>query len=180
MPSIDSFRTARLVAERLRETDFGELCLMHHDPRVMATLGGVRTDEETRKFLDKSLDHWDRHGFGLWIFRDAADGRFVGRGGIRHVEIVGKDEVEVAYALRAEAWGKGLATEMARASLALAFDSFGLPEVVAFTLPTNKASQRIMQKLGFAYEREFDYEGHPQVLYRLPRSARSAEGDVAR
>ena len=114
---METFRTNRLIADRLRQEHLGELCHMHRDRKVMATLGGLRCDDQTRRFLQNNLDHWDRHGYGLWVFRDKVDGRFVGRGGLRNVEVGGNGEVELAYALIAEFWGKGLATEMAEASL---------------------------------------------------------------
>jgi RimJ/RimL family protein N-acetyltransferase len=80
-----TFHTDRLVATRLDEIDLSELCRMHRDAKVMATLGGPRSDERTREFLRTNLGHWDDHGFGLWVFRAASKGTFVGRGGLRHV-----------------------------------------------------------------------------------------------
>src|SRR5512134_3255498 len=113
MASIRTFRTDRLIAERLRVKGLDELCRMHRDSRVMATLGGVRSDDQTRQFLRDSLQHWDRHGYGLWMFRAKTDGQFVGRGGLRNVHVDGNDAVELAYALMPAFWGSGLATEMA-------------------------------------------------------------------
>jgi RimJ/RimL family protein N-acetyltransferase len=75
--------------------------------------------------------------------------------------------VELAYALAAEYWNRGLATEMARAILNLAFERLGLTNVVCFTLPTNRASRRVMEKVGFDYEREVTHVGSSHVLYRI-------------
>jgi RimJ/RimL family protein N-acetyltransferase len=168
VPPVEHFRTERLVAARMRPEDLDDLCRMARDPRVMATLGGVRSADEVRQALDTNLDHWQRHGFGLWTFRDPADGRFVGRAGLRNVQVEGRPEVELAYALRAEEWGHGLATEMARAILSLAFRRLRLAEVVAFTLPTNRASRRVMEKTGLRYERDIVHADLPHVLYRVP------------
>lgn len=164
---IESFETERLTAERLRADHVDELEVMHTDPIVMATLSGTRTSEQTRQFLRDSLDHWEKHGYGLWIFRDKVDGRFVGRAGIRHVEIEGKDEVELAYGLMAEYWRRGLGTEIARALLTVAFEGLGLEELICFTLHTNLGSQRVMQKVGFVYERDIIHANLPHVVYRL-------------
>jgi [ribosomal protein S5]-alanine N-acetyltransferase len=78
---IETFQTDRLIAERLRAEHFVDLRRMHRDRRIVATLapagakdGGVLSDEETRQFLRRHLDHWDRHGFGHWVFRDRVDG----------------------------------------------------------------------------------------------------------
>ena len=150
---------------------------MHRDPRVMATLapadapdGGVLSDEETQQFLHKHLDHWDRYGYGLWAFRDRADGRFVGRAGLYNTLVGGNDEVELAYALVAEYWNRGLATEMALAILRVAFDQLKMTDLVCFTLTTNRASQRVMEKAGFEYERDVVHAGLPHVLYRITAS----------
>ena len=167
MLPIETFSTERLIAERLCARHLEELCRLHQDPRVMATLGGLRSAEETKAHLEKSLTHWARHGFGLWALRDKAEGRFVGRAGLRHVFVGGGEEVELAYALAAEAWGRGLATEIARALLRLAFERLDLTEVVAFTLPTNLASRRVMEKVGFTFERDIVHAGLPHGLYRI-------------
>jgi [ribosomal protein S5]-alanine N-acetyltransferase len=164
---IETFRTPRLSADRLRADHLDELSRMHRDPVVMATLGGLRSDEETRAFLRRSLEHWHRHGYGLWVLRDERDGRFVGRGGLRHVRVGGADEVEMAYALLAEFWGRGLATEMARAILKVAFEHLGMDQVVSFTLETNQASRRVLEKAGLIFERPLIHADYPHVLYRI-------------
>jgi ribosomal-protein-alanine N-acetyltransferase len=161
--SVDAFRTDRLLAERLREAHLGEIRRMHLDPSVMATLGGLRSDEETANYLRDNLDHWDLYGYGMWVFRDRADGRFVGRAGLRNTRVGGNDEVELAYALVAEYWGRGLAKEI----LKLAFERLDLEGIVCFTLPTNLASRRVMAKVGFEYERDVVHAGSPHVLYRI-------------
>jgi ribosomal-protein-alanine N-acetyltransferase len=171
MESIITFHTDRLTAGRLRVEDLGELCRMHHDPSVMATLGGLRSDDQTQQFLRENLRHWDLYGYGLWMFRARADGRFVGRGGLRHVHVGGHDEVEFAYALMAAFWGRGLATDMAEAILTVAFEHLGLADLVAFTLTTNQASRRVMEKVGCTFERDIVHAGQPHVLYRIKREA---------
>jgi ribosomal-protein-alanine N-acetyltransferase len=164
---VETFRTERLLAERLSEGDMADIRRMHRDPRVMATLGGLRSDEETARYLRDNLDHWDRYGYGIWALRDRTDGRFVGRAGLRNTHVGGEDEVELAYALVADYWNKGLATEMAKAILEVAFEELGLTDVVCFTLPTNGASRHVMEKAGFEYERDVVHAGLPHVLYRI-------------
>ena len=180
---VETFHTDRLIAERLRAEHFVELRRMHRDRRVMATLapagakdGGVLSDEETRRFLRRHLDHWDRHGYGLWVFRDRADWQFVGRAGLHSTNVGGKEEVELAYALIAEYWGRGLATEMAEGILAVAFGRLHMTEVVCFTLATNQASQRVMEKAGFEYERDIVHAGLPHVFYSLTASRWEGRG----
>jgi RimJ/RimL family protein N-acetyltransferase len=164
---MDHFQTARMHAERLRPDHLAELCAMHRDARVMATLGGVRSEAGTQSYLAANLSHWERHGYGLWVLRDEA-GRFLGRAGIRHLTIEGEPEIELAYALLIEFWGRGLATEIATALLRIAWTRLHLPNLVCWTGNANLPSRRVMQKVGFSFERTLDYEGEPCVLYRIP------------
>jgi ribosomal-protein-alanine N-acetyltransferase len=160
-------RTARLVGEPIGPQHLDVLAAMHADERVMRTLGGLRTRAETRAMIAALAHHWREHGFGYWVFRDAERGEFVGRGGLRRVEIaeVGP-EVEVGWAVAADRWRLGLGTEIALASVEVAFGELGLDSVVAFTLPDNVASRGVMDKAGFRYERDITWASLPHVLYR--------------
>jgi [ribosomal protein S5]-alanine N-acetyltransferase len=165
---VDRLETARLRGVPLQPGDFADLDAMHRDERVMATLGGVRTASETRDWLARNLDHWQRWGYGIWMWRDP-EGRFAGRAGIRHLAVDGShsDEVELAWALMPEFWGRGLATEIARTLLRVGFDQLCLPSLVAFTLVDNRPSRRVMEKLGMAFEKSLLVAGLPHVLYRI-------------
>jgi ribosomal-protein-alanine N-acetyltransferase len=110
---------------------------------------------------------WDEDGFGYWLFRDRESGEPVGRGGLSRAHVAGADEVEVGWAVMPERWGRGYATELGGAAVEVAFGVLGLADVVAFTLPDNLASRRVMEKLGFSYEREIVWADLPHVLYRL-------------
>ncbi len=178
MQTIETYQTERLVAERLSADHLDDLLRMNRDPKVMATLGGVRPDEQTEQYLRDNLGHWERYGFGIWALRDGTDGRFVARAGLRHTRVGGNDEVELAYALRSEYWGRGLATELAVAAVAVGFERLGLEDIVAFTLPTNLASWRVMEKAGFEYERDVVHVELSHVLYRI--TASGWERDAAR
>ena len=168
---LDELVTERLLLERLRAVHADELGRLHRDERVMATLGGVRPPAETLRVLAECERHWEQHGFGLWAVRVRATGTFAGRGGLKHTHVGGRDEVEVAYAFLPQYWGQGLATELAAASVRVGFDVLRLSDLVCFTLTSNLASQRVMEKAGFRYEREVLHAHLPHVLYRLTASA---------
>lgn len=169
MESISTIYTDRLVAERFRLDHYDLLCRLHQDPVVMATLGGVRSDETTRQFLAENVTHWETHGFGLWILRDRASGDFAGRGGLKWIEVGGAMEIELGYTFLQPYWGRGLATEIAQASVDVGFGQLGLENLVCFTLTTNYASQRVMQKVGFNFEREIVHKGEATLLSRMTR-----------
>jgi [ribosomal protein S5]-alanine N-acetyltransferase len=164
----ERFHTARLVAAPIGMSRLDELAEMNRDERVMEWLGGTAADaEETRLWIEEKAAHWRRHSFGVWVLDDVQTGAFVGRAGLQHTDVQDVDEVELLYALRPEFWGRGLATEAGAALLGIAFSSILLPSVVAYTLPDNVRSRHVMEKLGFAYEREFPHEDHAHVLYRV-------------
>lgn len=169
MQEIERFSTERLLAERMAEEHFDDLVLLWQDPRVMATLGGVRTEQLSREELGQALDQWTVYGFGNWVLREKTSGEFVGNCGLRCLELDGWPEVDLGYALRVEFWGQGLATEAAKAVVSLGFGKLGMEDMIAIALPNNIASRRVMEKSGFQYERDTVYKDLPHVLYRVTR-----------
>jgi RimJ/RimL family protein N-acetyltransferase len=166
---LDEIRTARLSLRRMQPSDYDAFIQMHQDPRVMATLGGVHRPDESTPWFDRIVGEWARLGYSWWAIYELASGHFAGRGGLRRVIVEGCDEVEVGYGFLSEFWGRGYATELARESVRLGFAELNLPELVSFTLKTNVASRRVMEKAGFHYERDFIYADTPHVLYRQLR-----------
>ena len=165
---MERLETQRLVGHRPAADDLPGLALVVQDPRVAATLwpgklGGPRSAVQTRELLERFISHWEEHGFGPWIFAARDGGDPVGYAGPQWTEVESHAEVEITYAIASARWGQGFATEMARAAVAHA----GRADLVCFTLETNIASQRVMQKAGFRYERDFERAGRPHVLYRL-------------
>lgn len=169
MPFPDDFSTARLDARRLTPDDWGEVCRMHADPLVMAHLGGVRDETQTAEYFNVNLEHWADHNFGLWIVCERGRNAPVGRALLRHAWIDGVNEVEVGYALYQPYWGRGLATEIARACVDLGFTALRLASIVAITSPDNHASQHVLEKVGLTRERDLVFRGSPAVLFRIRR-----------
>jgi RimJ/RimL family protein N-acetyltransferase len=172
--AVERVETARMVLERLRLDHLEELSRLLRDPRVAATgwpTGLPPSESEVLASLKDKERHWERHGFGMWLMRDCETGEVVGRGGLQWTTYVKDlDEVEAGWSVVPERWGEGLATELALASIEVAFGRLELTEIVAFTLPENVASRRVMEKSGFVYDREIMHVGLPHVLYRVRRS----------
>jgi RimJ/RimL family protein N-acetyltransferase len=170
--TIERVLTPRLVCERLQRDHAAELFRLLLDPRVTDTLwpgSEPPTEDDVLESLEAKIDHWERHGFGMWLVRDRATGEMVGRGGLQYTYWVGLDEIEAGWAVMPERWGQGLATELAHACVGAAFGPLGLRELVAFTMLENLASRRVMEKAGFTYERDIVHAGLPHVLYRRVR-----------
>jgi RimJ/RimL family protein N-acetyltransferase len=111
------------------------------------------------------LAHWDRHGFGLWALHDRTDGRFVGRCGVAYLHDF--PDAELAYTLARRYWGRGLATEAARAALAHALGALRLPRVVGVALVENLASQKVLLKAGMTLQGPYRYDGKDARLYGI-------------
>jgi len=171
----ERLETPRLVCERLRDDHADELPRLLQDSRVARTLsatGEPPTQAEIVMTLAAKIAHWERLGFGLWLLRDRATGEMVGQGGLQTTFVDACNQIEVAWAIVPERWGQGLATELAQAATRVAFEDLGLEQIVAFTLPDNPASRRVMDKSGFVFEREILHAGLPHVVYRCRAPAR--------
>jgi RimJ/RimL family protein N-acetyltransferase len=150
---MDSFATSRLKATPLAREDLPDLVQLHLDGEVSRFLGGIRTPAQTAIYLETSLRHWAVHGLGLWTLR-TDDGTFFGRAGLRHVELEGVAELEVAYTFVRSAWGQGFATEIALALVEIWDRRCSEPSLVGIVMKGHLSSERVLLKTGFSYERD--------------------------
>lgn len=144
---MDRLRTDSVLLDPLTREDYGWLFVLYADPEVMRYIGhGPRTEEESRKNLDWLLDHGERFSFGYWVLRDAATRRRLG--GAVLMRRKPDSPVELGFMLAREAWGRGLATQVAQALVSHAFADLQLPELQAFTQVENAASAAVLRKAG--------------------------------
>jgi len=158
-------RTARQVLREFVPDDAADMFALNADPLVMQHIGPppFGSIEETRAFLE-GYHPYRTEGVGRWVAADASTGDFLGWCGLQRLD---EGDVDLGYRYRRAVWGQGLATEASRACLRIAFDVLGLGSVVARARAENLASIRVMQKLGFRFERALDLGGRPAVQYRL-------------
>ncbi len=149
MRSRRELSTPRLRLRSVKATDGDLLQRMDADPLAMANLGGIRDADESHRYAQAQADHWEAHGFGWWLAFLRETDEFVGRGGIRHLQVDDQLEVEVGYALRPDFWGRGLATELATTAVEVGLQDLRLPKLVGVVLPTNVRSKRVLTKVGF-------------------------------
>jgi RimJ/RimL family protein N-acetyltransferase len=128
--------------------------------------GRARPKRDAGDLLGDDIRHWEELRFGPWIFFERSTGVFVGRGGLRRTTLAGVDCVEVLYAIRPDAWGRGYATEIA--SLAVGEGRrLRLPEVLGVTATSNLASRRVLEKAGLRIEGTVEHAGLPHWLGRV-------------
>lgn len=174
-------RTERLLMRRWSPEDRAPFANMNADERVMEYFPDVLEQQASDALAARADAHLAEHGWGLWALEVAEGenrGRFVGFTGLAvpSWEAAFTPCVEIGWRLPQWAWGRGYATEAARAALQVAFTELGLDEVVSFTAVCNERSQAVMRRIGMTRDPEGDFDyptiplGHPMgrsVLYRL-------------
>jgi RimJ/RimL family protein N-acetyltransferase len=176
--------TERLFLREWRDTDLDEFAAINADPAVMEYFPETYTEERTRRFVARIRESWAELGYGLWAVERKDTGRFIGYVGLWPATFPAHftPSVEVGWRLAADQWGRGYATEGARAALTYGFETVGLDEIVSFTSGLNVRSWRVMERLGMRRDGggDFEYpsvpEGHPtraHVLYRIRRDGRA-------
>jgi ribosomal-protein-alanine N-acetyltransferase len=173
--ALPRLETPRLILRRWQEADSAPFYRLNSDPRVMEFFPACLTHAESDALIARAETHFETHGFGPFAAELRDGGDFAGFVGLMvpQFEAHFTPCVEIGWRLAAEHWNQGLATEAANAVLRIAFEGVGLGEVVSFTVPANRRSRRVMEKLGMTYSGEFEHprfpEGHPlrqHVLYR--------------
>lgn len=170
-------RTERLILRTFCEADADAYAAINADAAVNEFLPGPLSRDESDALLKRNVDHRETHGFGLFAIDLRETGAFIGLAGLKHpaFEAPFMPAVEIGWRLGSAHWGRGYATEAARAALAHAVDILRLDPIVSFTVPANARSRRVMEKIGFAHDPAGDFNhprvppGHPlrrHVLYR--------------
>lgn len=141
------------------------------DPKVMRYLPKREAParERARRTMELFNDHHAEYGFGPWAVVEKVSGELIGHCGLRYLSEI--DETEVLYALGKEFWGKGYATEAARASIDFGFREMRLERIIALAVPENIASRQVMEHCGLKYEKEVELFGLPCVYYAIHRAA---------
>jgi len=173
-------RTERLVLRQWRDSDFIPFRAMNADSQVRRYFSATLAAEESDASARRIREMVEEHGYGFWAVEIPGVTAFAGFTGlsIPGFEAPFTPCVEIGWRLAVAYWGKGYATEAARASLAYGFETLGFKDIVACTVPSNTASRNVMEKLGMTHMVEHDFEhpdvapGHPlrpHVFYRIRR-----------
>ena len=180
VPTAPTIESARLVLRGWRDDDVEPWFDMNADPRVMEFFPG--TYDRPKAFSVAALIRaaLDANGYGWWVLEPKGGPSFGGVIALQAVpfEAPFTPAIEIGWRLPFELWGKGYATEGARAALTFAFETLGVEEVVAMTSSLNLRSQRVMERLGMTRDPADDFD-HPRipagnrlqrhVLYRIRR-----------
>lgn len=182
MPDAPTLTTKRLVLRPWTADDFAPFAAMNSDARVMEHFP-KRLDRAESDSMAARIDSQLRErGFGLWAAEVSGTSGFVGFVGLSVPRFKSHFTpcIEIGWRLAYEHWGRGYATEGAKAAVEFAFRQLRLDELVSFTVPANQRSRQVMERIGMMRSEidDFDHpdlpDFHPlrrHVLYRLQRSA---------
>jgi RimJ/RimL family protein N-acetyltransferase len=174
--------TPRLSLRQWRASDREPFARLNADPAVMEFLAGCLDRTESDRLAQTAEAEIALQGWGFWAAELRASGTFIGFVGLRapSFEAPFTPCIEIGWRLERASWGKGFATEAGLVCLRFAFETLELPEVVSFTVPQNRRSRAVMERLGMLRDADGDFD-HPRlpdgnplrrhVLYRLRQDA---------
>jgi RimJ/RimL family protein N-acetyltransferase len=173
-------RTSRLILREWRPEDLDAYAALNADPEVMRYFPQTYSREESAEQMARMAQHQAVNGFTFWAAELPGEAPFIGFIGLARPTFQAHFVpcVEIGWRLARPYWGRGLATEGAKAALSFGFNTVGAEEIVALTTVSNQRSRAVMVRLGmgFSPDDDFDHprvpEGSPlrrHVLYRLKR-----------
>lgn len=182
--TLPTLTTERLILRHWRDADIEPFAALNADPVVMEHFPATQTSAETEDVVARIGQEMAKHGFSWFAAEAPGVAPFIGFIGLwapsfdAPFSSIQDPIVEVGWRLAKEYWGKGYATEGARACLRFGFEDLGLKEIVSFTTTTNRRSQAVMQRLAMTHDPADDFD-HPKlpkghrlerhVLYRMKR-----------
>lgn len=180
--------TERLILRTWKREDADAYFQINQDSKVIEFLPGRLTVDQVNDFIPAVNRHHEALGYTLWAACLKQTGELMGFVGLHYTDFFAKFDshfapaVEVGWRLGSQYWGKGYATEGAKAALDYGFKDCALQEIVSFTVPANVRSIRVMEKIGLKRDLNGDF-AHPKlpldhkfshhVLYRLKAEAYS-------
>ena len=170
--------TERLHLRYLTPHDLDALMLIFGDAEVMKYIGveagKIMSREEAETVLERMIEFWKRRGFGRWGVYSKEHGELIGLCGLRLLE----GAPELIYAFARAYWGRGFATEAARASLRYGFEELRFERIIAVARHANTASVNVMRKVGMTYEQDVNHYGIDGVCYVATREEFQPDGST--
>ncbi len=166
-----TIETKRLTLSTWEDDDAKAYFNINQDPKVIEYLLGSLSMEQVRDFISMVNTCQNNYGYAFWAARLRITGELIGFIGLNYVDWPAHftPAVEIGWRLGSQYWGQGLATEGALATLDYGFNQCQLPEIVSFTVPANRRSMRVMEKIGLKRDLEGDF-AHPKLATDHPLS----------
>ena len=158
--------TKRMFLKKMTMDDVSDLQKIFSDPIAMQYYPKTFNEEETKAWIEKVLDNYEKHNAGMWMCYLKETSEFVGQCGLHfHSNLDGRDEVEVGYLFVRAFWGQGLATEAAKAVMTYAKEKLDVHRLISLVRPENNSSKRVAEKNDLTPEKEIIYKGLRHIVY---------------
>lgn len=161
------FETDRLYLRQYEEEDFDALHGIFSDPDTMSYYPAAFSAKQTRGWMARNRERYERDGCGLWAVCLKENDRVIGDSGLIYQNINGLLDVEIGYHLDKRCWGQGFAAEAALGCKCHAFEVLKLDRVVSIIHPDNRRSIRVAERVGMKLDREEIVFGRKHLIYAV-------------
>lgn len=167
--------TERLILRPPALSDLDNLIALRADPEVMKYIayigtGDPQTPEQVKRFLKIAMDYQEKYGFSFCSVFEKETNHFIGQAGLFHIGFYDEQpDIEIAYRLHQQYWGKGYATEAAKALVAWGFAHLSVNRLVGLLVPENTRSKHVLEKVGMSLTGKLHYDDHIIPCYEIYR-----------
>jgi RimJ/RimL family protein N-acetyltransferase len=162
--------TARLRLREFTPADADALEAVLGDPMAMRYYPAPFDRKGVEEWIERNLDRYQNEGYGLWAMLLRDTNQLIGDCGCYSRDVDGRNDVEIGYHVRRDLWGKGYATEAARACIEYAFSKLGVDRVISLIRPENLQSIRVAEKNGLTCEKIIFWRGFDHCIYAKTKS----------
>jgi RimJ/RimL family protein N-acetyltransferase len=161
-----TIETERLLLRRWKSKDWMQFALINADPEVMEHFPAPLTPEQSDQLVRRIDRQFEEIGFGLWAVEIKWVHKFIGFCGLSvpSFQTHFTPAVEIGWRFAKDQWGSGYATEAAKAVLDFGFEEADLDQILSWTVPANRRSRQVMERLGMERAPELDFD-HPRLLH---------------
>jgi [ribosomal protein S5]-alanine N-acetyltransferase len=164
--------TERIVLRHIVEGDANDLFYLDSDPEVVRYVGNVPLEkyEQAVKTIEGIHEQYNKYGIARWAMIEKSSNSFLGWAGLKYITdtVNGKSNYyDLGYRLAKAYWGKGYATEAAKAVLEYGFNIMHLPTIYAIADCENDKSHHVLEKSGLQFVNEFDLKSRPHKWYYI-------------
>ncbi|WP_417006702.1 GNAT family N-acetyltransferase [Aquibacillus salsiterrae] len=160
-------KTNRLNIRKMIESDKTNLLKIFSDPVAMEFYPDTKNEEETIRWINWTINNYDKFGVGLWVVESLKTGQFLGQCGIVPQKVDGEVQMEIGYTFIRQFWGNGYATEAAVACKDYGFSVLKLPRLISLIDPLNKASIKVAKRMGMTFEKSIEKWGKTIAIYAI-------------
>lgn len=164
--------TERLILREITADDLDDLLEIWGDSEAMRLFPRAFDHQAMREWIERNQRRYEQYGHGLWAVILRSERKLIGDCGLTIQEVDGIEELEVGYHFNRKYWGRGFATEAARACMDYAFERLTARRIISMIRPENLPSRRLAERNGLRVEKEVFWRGYWHCVYAIEREWR--------